>query len=361
MASNAGKPNDPFYTLSAKERAKIPIPDRFKCRQCNQFKIPAHFSNKEIKNYQSKKTLIPITNGVTAGIRCRSCAGEQVHELQCEGPCGFKKPLDCFSKSQRRGGLKWCQECVLWKEATEPGTVPTAPPGSEPAPDEIYSGAGWDYSSDPEIGSESDDESDYPFLPWQGIASMNISDKERANVASAVGVRRSKTAAFSTTSSMPRPQDRGSAVASDCIPSRTVTASQSGYVPPHIRAKNGDSSAAITQSKPAAENLIDIDGDVKTVSSASNSYEDAWSSTGTLGPWSAVDTRRRNAFYAPQRPVEERTPSLHVATSASSQLIGRNGWAKPARGPPPRYEPPVPTPTRHRYIAYESDGSPDEM
>lgn len=79
---------------------------RFKCRQCNQFKIPAHFSNKEIKNYQSKKTLIPVTNGVTAGIRCRSCAGEQVHELQCEGPCGFKKPLDCFSKSQRRGGLK---------------------------------------------------------------------------------------------------------------------------------------------------------------------------------------------------------------------------------------------------------------
>ena len=166
-------------------------------------------------------------------------------------------------------------------------------------------------------------------MPWQGIASMNISDKERANVASAVGVRRSETAAFSTMSSMPRPQDRGSAVASDCIPSRTVTASQSGYVPPHIRAKNRDSAAAITQSKPAAENLIDIHGDVKTVSSASNSYEDAWSSTGTLGPWSAVDTRRRNAFYAPQRPVEERTPSLHVAASASSQLIGRNGWAKP--------------------------------
>jgi hypothetical protein len=32
---------------------------RFKCRQCDQFKIPASFSNKEIKDYQFKKTCIP--------------------------------------------------------------------------------------------------------------------------------------------------------------------------------------------------------------------------------------------------------------------------------------------------------------
>jgi hypothetical protein len=79
---------------------------RFKCRQCNKFKLPAHFSNKEIKNYQFKKSCKPNIDGVTAELRCRSCTGEQVHELRCEGPCGIKKPLGSFSKTQRRRGLK---------------------------------------------------------------------------------------------------------------------------------------------------------------------------------------------------------------------------------------------------------------
>ena len=72
------------------------------------FKAPADFSNKEIKDYQFKKVAMPHINGVTAKLRCRPCAGEQVHELQCEGPCGETKPLDCFSKAQRTRGMKVC-------------------------------------------------------------------------------------------------------------------------------------------------------------------------------------------------------------------------------------------------------------
>lgn len=102
---------------------------------------------------------MPHINGVTAKLRCRTCAGQQVYELDCQGPCGKTKPLQCFSKSQRTRGLKvcitkdpvvlvfgsdlktmmqWCQDCVLWKESTEPGTTIGAAPGAELAPDEKY-------------------------------------------------------------------------------------------------------------------------------------------------------------------------------------------------------------------------------
>jgi hypothetical protein len=166
-------------------------------------------------------------------------------------------------------------------------------------------------------------------LPWQGLAGMNISDTESGNAASAVGVQSSATAGVSA---MPRPENRAPTSASGRVPSG-VAGSQSGYVPPHIRALNGESSVSTSRPKPTAEKLIDIGGDAKTVSSASNPYEDAWSSTGTLGPWSAVDTRRRNAFYAPQRSIDERTPSHPVTASAPSQVKGRNGWARTVSTP----------------------------
>jgi hypothetical protein len=136
----------------------------------------------------------------------------------------------------------------------------------------------------------------------------------------------------SAAQSMPRLQNR-SVGASGRAPSGTVTASQSGYVPPHIRALGRESSAPTPQPNPAAENLIDIDADAKTVSSASSPYEDAWSSIGTLGPWSAVDTRRRNALYEPHRSIEERVPSVPGADSVPSRPSGRHSWARPVSIP----------------------------
>jgi hypothetical protein len=34
--------------------------------------------------------------------------------------------------------IQWCQECILWKESAEPGTVIAAPPGADLAPDEAF-------------------------------------------------------------------------------------------------------------------------------------------------------------------------------------------------------------------------------
>ncbi|KAA8565222.1 hypothetical protein EYC84_010955 [Monilinia fructicola] len=70
-------------------------------------------------------------NGVVIPIGCK---GEQVQELECQGPCGQVKVLDLFSKAQRSRGNKWCMECVHWKEGHHPEVDLTSAPGSEPAP-----------------------------------------------------------------------------------------------------------------------------------------------------------------------------------------------------------------------------------
>jgi hypothetical protein len=108
----------------------------------------------------------------------------------------------------------------------------------------------------------------------------------------------------------------------------TVTTTQSGYVPPHIRAINRGSSGASDRSQLQSKNLIDIDVDAKTESYASNPYEDAWSSNDTLGPWSAVDTRRRNALYEPQRSVKEITPPAPAPIPTAAGPSTRGNWVK---------------------------------
>lgn len=107
-------------------------------------------------------------------------------------------------------------------------------------------------------------------------------------------------------------------------PSSGVTTSV-GYGAPAMRAGNRPSTGPNVRPEPANPKLIDVD-DGETVSSASNPYEDAWSSTGTLGPWSAVDTRRRNALYTPQSglPEQSRAPPA----PALPQVTRRNGWPK---------------------------------
>jgi hypothetical protein len=56
--------------------------------------------------YKFKKLNGVPVNATSAKLRCRTCTGEQAHELKCQGQCGTWKPLDAFSKSQRRNGQK---------------------------------------------------------------------------------------------------------------------------------------------------------------------------------------------------------------------------------------------------------------
>ncbi|ESZ96846.1 hypothetical protein SBOR_2767 [Sclerotinia borealis F-4128] len=106
---------------------------KFKCRHCSIFKTQDCFSKNEIAPYKNQLAQNPSMkpNAVAALLRCRGCKGEQVQELQCEGPCGNVKVLDLFSKAQRSRGNKWCMECVHWKEAYHPEVDLAPAPGSE--------------------------------------------------------------------------------------------------------------------------------------------------------------------------------------------------------------------------------------
>ncbi|PSS20516.1 hypothetical protein M430DRAFT_41821, partial [Amorphotheca resinae ATCC 22711] len=183
-------PKNPFFTLSAEERKDIPLPDRqdqqFKCRQCDHWKNPISFSNKEIKDYQFKKYNLDSINGVTARLRCRTCAGEQFHELQCEGPCGIWKSLDNFSKAQRTRGSKWCQECIMWKEAAEPGVITTAAPGTDLSPDELNQDSEWreDYYSGSEDAMDSDGEDlNKSYPPGSDVQALSSTGEKNKSTA----------------------------------------------------------------------------------------------------------------------------------------------------------------------------------
>lgn len=178
----------------------------------------------------------------------------------------------------------------------------------------------------------------FAYQPYEGMAGLKISDKI-GKVGSAANTHNSAAVASTSMQSIPRLQNR-SAGKSGRVSSGATTGSQSGYVPPHIRALTKESSSGPASQPRSAQSavgkLIDVD-DAKTVSSASNPYEDAWSSTGTLGPWSAVDTRRRNALYEPHRALDE--PTCSVAgpvpgpSPAYSQPISKRGWARPVSTP----------------------------
>jgi hypothetical protein len=170
----------------------------------------------------------------------------------------------------------------------------------------------------------------FAYQQYEGMEALKRSDKV-GKVGSAVNAQSSAAVATSSMQSIPRLQNTPTGTPGRVSNGKT-TASQSGYVPPHIRALNKEASGPASQPQSAVEKLIDFD-DVKTVSSASNPYEDAWSSTGTLGPWSAVDTRRRNAMYEPHRSLDEPTRPVAGPVGglgpASSQPIIKRGWARP--------------------------------
>ena len=265
------------------------------------------FSNKEQKVYLEKYVASPSNhriNAITAKIRCRLCSGEQVNERQCEGPCGEWKALDKFSKAQRTRGSGWCQECVLWKEAAEPGVVTEAAPNTMLAPDEYdetalldepvarnYSGisySGVDLEEGPEYGHESDDDYNYQstletalstlkITPYLGIATgmAGLNVEQQPHIA--INTTQGNTSTTSKVEYIP-PHLRNS------VSSAAGTAT--GYIPPHMR---GNASKS-TQLSP--ETAVSSRASEVTASSASNPYEPL-ESTYPGRPWSAVDARRR--------------------------------------------------------------------
>lgn len=82
-----------------------------------EWKDPAQFSKRQLQvymtNLRTKKNVTPAQSGIA----CRIHTGEQIHELQCDGPCNKWQPLQYFSKSSRtlRGrtvGATWPCPCT---------------------------------------------------------------------------------------------------------------------------------------------------------------------------------------------------------------------------------------------------------
>ena len=264
------------------------------------------FSNKEQKVYLEKYIASPANrriNGITAKIRCRPCSGEQVNERQCEGPCGEWKALDKFSKSQRTRGSGWCQECVLWKEAAEPGVVTEAAPNTMLAPDELdltpettsstpvivrrnYSSIS--YSGDtPEYGDGSDSDDDYNYRSTIEAATTHIKETPYAAMEKGLAnlhMRNPTISAMGTQANTATP----SSSMPDRIPPHLRTGMGSaidtpGYVPPHMRGLSYRAPRIINEAAALASE----------VSSVSNPYTTTSESVGPGPAWSAVDTRRR--------------------------------------------------------------------
>ncbi|KAG4031659.1 hypothetical protein MFRU_008g00240 [Monilinia fructicola] len=128
--------NNRYSPASQRNGVVIPIGFKFKCRHCSVFKTQDCYSKNEIAPYKHTLSQNPgmKPDSIKPLLRCRSCKGEQVQELECQGPCGQVKVLDLFSKAQRSRGNKWCMECVHWKEGHHPEVDLTSAPGSEPAP-----------------------------------------------------------------------------------------------------------------------------------------------------------------------------------------------------------------------------------
>lgn len=162
-------------------------------------------------------------------------------------------------------------------------------------------------------------------MPFHGVAGQSIAGKRDGKASTAAD---SKSMASVPPSAGHPTQHSLSAGAR--LPTGTAI-SRSGYLPPHILAMNRSASGATAQRQPPTESLIDLDA--QTNSSVSNPYEDAWSSVDTVGPWSAVDTRRRNAIYEPQRAVEERAQPTLTPATAPAQTSRRGNWAKPVSPP----------------------------
>ena len=137
----------------------MPLPKKFPCKECRRDKDPSSFAKKHHRDYRFRKLTNPgyVPTARNTSARCRLCTGEQVHELKCEGQCSLWKPLDKFSKNQRRRGENWCEECVTWKTSIEPNGNICAAPNQDIAPDEddtIQGGGagGWN----PEEGGDDD-------------------------------------------------------------------------------------------------------------------------------------------------------------------------------------------------------------
>ena len=75
--------------------------ERVRCQLCKKWKAPAQYSNKQLADLKYKILIYGKESGANSGIKCRTCTGQQVIEMECI-MCDTIKELDGFYKAQRR-------------------------------------------------------------------------------------------------------------------------------------------------------------------------------------------------------------------------------------------------------------------
>ncbi|RFU26038.1 hypothetical protein B7463_g10306, partial [Scytalidium lignicola] len=263
---------------STDERKSIKLLPKYKCRICEKFKHPAGFSKRELNTYtNSIVNRIPVT-AISARLRCRECSGNQVSELQCEGPCGTWKDLESFSKNQRGGGAHWCMECVMWKEAQEPGVLTRAAPNHELDADEVTQHHA---DSDPEGDGDTDEDDPEVPLPYHPTRSA-------------------------------RTRSLMEDIPSNSRISRRAIRAQPGSVPPHLQSEENMSVVADGQS------------------TVSNPYE-GQDTVSTVSGWTAADARRRtfNAYDPSGNLHVQRHPASTVGLTPSTSEISQQHQQAP--------------------------------
>ncbi|KOS18563.1 hypothetical protein ESCO_001314 [Escovopsis weberi] len=110
MNGNSGKP---------KENAHA----KFRCKVGGEWKELDSFSNTQQKLLQSQLALGKFLEPAHSGMTCKDHTAGSRTQLLCE-MCGLRKPIDDFSKSSRRNAVYNCKRCAAWIETQEPDVTP---------------------------------------------------------------------------------------------------------------------------------------------------------------------------------------------------------------------------------------------
>ncbi|KAI8634180.1 hypothetical protein F5Y19DRAFT_202970 [Xylariaceae sp. FL1651] len=116
------------------------LPPTFTCSLCQKKKVPAEFSQAQIRKWHNKKRndRYNEVDSVSIGLTCKAHIPGTSREMRCHGPCDRMLVPDRFSKNQRRNTQEpWCIDCTEWRLEFEGGEVPTPPPNCYIAPCEV--------------------------------------------------------------------------------------------------------------------------------------------------------------------------------------------------------------------------------
>jgi len=95
----------------------------------------------------------------TAKLRCRHCACDPAHELECQNCYKVLSKNDFSYSARTRPSDAWCKRCSNWQELVEPGTETLPRPG----PDDMLP-EGPNEDDIDEGGEDSQDEMEASFI-----------------------------------------------------------------------------------------------------------------------------------------------------------------------------------------------------